>query len=353
MNAAIQDLISGIPSVGNPELKTNIQARLDSLTKPPGSLGRLEEIAARYALMRGEVLPSRPRTALYVFCADHGIARRGVSAYPREVTPQMVLNFADGGAAINVLCRRAGIEARIVDVGVDFDFDLGLPILHEKVARGSRDMLDESAMSAEELEQALLLGARCAETAADEGFTVVAAGEMGIGNTTVAAALGAALTGADPEGVVGLGTGIDEPARKRKVDLVRQVLEARKPNRDNPLEVLQAVGGLEIAAMTGFFLGAAKRRLTVLIDGFIAASGALSGALTAPNSRDWMLFGHRSAEQGHRILLDAMDAKPLLELEMRLGEGTGAALAAELVDAAVALYREMATFSSAGVSEKA
>ncbi len=333
-------------------LEKTIQARLDDLTKPRGSLGRLEESALAYARIRGEALPPPVRASLSVFCADHGVSAEGVSAYPREVTAQMVANFARGGAAINVLCRRFAIEARIVDVGVDGELPADLPLIRSKIARGTRNFLREPAMSPSEVERAVDCGIALAQEAAAEGYTLLAAGEMGIGNTTAASALGAALLGCPVDAIVGVGTGIDAAQRRAKTAVIERAIEARSADPDAPLDVLAKLGGLEIAAMAGFYLGAAAQRSPIVIDGFIATAAALVAVRLAPAARERMLFAHRSSEKGHSLLLEALDAKPLLDLDMRLGEGTGAALCIGVIDAAVRLYLEMATFSDAGVRNR-
>jgi len=326
-------------------LAEQIQHRLDSLTKPRGSLGRLEELAVRYGVARGTAELKLECKAMFVFCADHGVAAEGVSAFPSEVTRQMVRNFVSGGAAINVLCRQYGIEAFIVDVGVNAEPEPG--VIARQIARGTRNFLQEPAMSREQAQQALDVGL---ETAARGPFDVVGTGEMGIGNTTAAAAIVAAFTGRDPAEVVGRGTGVDDAGWQRKVSVVRTALERRRPDPTDPLGVLAAVGGFEIGAIAGLILGAAGARVAVAVDGFIATAGALVAAALDPRAKDAMFFAHRSAEPGHGAALQALAARPLLDLEMRLGEGTGAALAIGLIESAVRLYNEMATFDSAGVT---
>ncbi|MBI1352904.1 MAG: nicotinate-nucleotide--dimethylbenzimidazole phosphoribosyltransferase [Acidobacteria bacterium] len=349
MTEYLQLLLEAIEDPADPALERSVQGRLDSLTKPPGSLGRLEEIARWYCLARGEALPAAPRKALCVFCADHGVTEEGVSAYPREVTRQMVLNFAAGGAAINALCRQGGVEATIVDVGVDSE-PFGPPVRDEKIARGTRNFAVEPAMTRGEALQALEAGARLAAEAVDAGATLLAAGEMGIGNTTAAAALGCALTGRAADELAGRGTGVDEAGRRHKAAVVERALAARKPDSADPVGALAAVGGLEIAAMAGYFLGAAARRVPAVVDGFIATAAALAAVRLRKETLGYLLWSHESAEQGHRVLLQELGAKSLLQMGFRLGEGSGAAVAMGLVDQALAVYREMATFDSAGVS---
>ena len=349
MTFSFDALLGAIVDPVDPELERTVRRRLDSLTKPPGSLGRLEEIALWYCLARGEALPAMPRKALCVFCADHGVTAEGVSAFPPEVTRQMVLNFAAGGAAINVLCRQIGVDATIVDIGVDSE-PFAPPVRDAKIARGTRNFLLEPAMSRRQALQAIETGASLAGEAIAAGAAVVAAGEMGIGNTTAATALGCVLTGRDPLELAGSGTGVDEAGRRRKADIVRRALAARRPEAADPLGALAAVGGFEIAAMAGYFLGAAALRVPAVVDGFIATAAAMAALRMAPAVAGYLLWSHESAEQGHRAMLQECTSIPLLNLELRLGEGTGAALAMALVDQSLALYREMATFDGAGVA---
>jgi len=348
--------MSAIPStirpVDDPALLHKVQARLDNLTKPPGSLGRLEEIVRWYCLARAEFMPELPRKVLYVFCADHGITAEGVSAYPSEVTPQMAYNFAGGGAAINALCRQFEIEAAVVDIGVAADLDPSLPILARKIAPGTRNFAHEPAMSRAQAEQAVAIGAELARQAVDAGATLLAAGEMGIGNTTAAAAVSAALIGCKAAEVAGRGTGVDDERLVHKTAVIDRALDARAPDAADPIDVLSKVGGFEIAAMAGFYLGAADRRAPSVVDGFIATAAALAAIRLQPALVGYLLFAHRSAESGHWRQLEAIGARPLLDLGMRLGEGTGAAIAMGLVAAALRTYREMASFESAGVSNR-
>jgi nicotinate-nucleotide--dimethylbenzimidazole phosphoribosyltransferase len=325
-------------------LAEQIQGRLDRLTKPLGSLGRLEEICLRYGVARGTGDLKLERKAVYVFCADHGVASEGVSAYPAEVTQQMVRNFAAGGAAINVLCRQYGIDSFIVDVGVRGEPAAG--VVGRKIAPGTRNLLHEPAMTREQVGRAMEIG----EEMAAGGYDIVGTGEMGIGNTTAAAAVVAAMTGRDPAEVVGRGTGIDEERWRHKVEVVRRALELHRPDPGDPVGVLAAVGGFEIGAIAGLILGAAAARIAVVVDGFIATAGALVAAGIEPGVREGWFFAHRSAEAGHDLALKALGARPLFDLGMRLGEGTGAALAIGVIESAVRLYNEMATFDSAGVT---
>jgi len=321
-------IYDSIRPVADTGLETRLRARLDSLTKPPGSLGRLEDLVVQLGLVQDTDTPQIGRKAMLVFCADHGVVEEDVSPYPSEVTRQMVANFRAGGAAINVLCRHAGIEPVIVDMGV------GKP---------TRNFSRESAMTRAEAEQALDTGFAYAERA-----EILGAGEMGIGNTTSAAALFSAFSGLDPAETTGRGTGLDDAGLTRKIEVIRRALDLHCST--DPMGILAYLGGFEIAALAGLILGAASRRHLVMLDGFITGAAAIVARALAPASLDYVVFSHCSAEKGHRKMLEFLGAQPLLDLNMRLGEGTGAALGISLLESAVNLYREMATFQSAGVS---
>jgi nicotinate-nucleotide--dimethylbenzimidazole phosphoribosyltransferase len=321
---------------------------VDRKTKPPGSLGRLEELAVDIATWQGSLTPAVDPVRLVIFAADHGITAEGVSAYPAEVTAQMMANFAGGGAAACVLARSAGVQVEVVDVGVAADL-AGLPgIVHAKVRHGTRSFLHEPAMTEGELNLALEAGRAAARRAQEYGCRVMALGEMGIGNTTSAAALLGLLTGQEALRVVGRGTGVDDDTLLRKREVVRLALE-RHAGNDAP-GALAAVGGFEIAAMAGAMSAAATHGMLVLVDGFIATVAALAAVREDPSCRGAMIFAHRSAEHGHAVALDHLGARPLLDLGLRLGEGTGALLAVPLVRAAAAMLSEMATFESAGIA---
>jgi nicotinate-nucleotide--dimethylbenzimidazole phosphoribosyltransferase len=328
------------------------QERLDSLTKPQGSLGRLEELAARYVAIREEIFPRLERKRVVVFAADHGVVAEGVSAYPQEVTFQMVHNFLNGGAAINVLARLVGAGVEVVDVGVNHEFEPGMKLVSRKVAYGTRNMAKEPAMTREEALRAVWVGVERAQEAVEDGVDVLAPGDMGIGNTTAAAALTTVFTGRPAGAVTGRGTGVDDQTLSHKVAVINRAIALHKVTVDDPLGALAAVGGLEIAAITGFILAAAAARRPVVLDGFIAAAGALVAVRLVPAVADYLVTGHRSVEPGHQIILDHLGLKPLFNLQMRLGEGTGAVLAMNLLEAGVRIYREMATFAEAGVAEK-
>lgn len=324
---------------------------IDSLTKPLGSLGRLEEIAEHLAAIRGRA-PSVASKALVIFAADHGVAKRGVSAYPAEVTPQMVLNFVRGGAAANVLARQAAATVTVVDVGVDYDFSDVPELVPRKVRRGTRDLCAEEAMTGEECLRAMEIGLEMARSQVERGADCLIAGEMGIANTTAATAIFCALYDLVPADIVGRGTGVDDPGLLRKCEAIELAL-ARHGTRGEPLEILASLGGYEIAAIAGFAIGAAASRIPLIVDGFIATAGAAIAVALDARVRDFLFFGHRSNERAHGVVLQQLEARPLLDLGMRLGEGTGALLASHLLDAACRMYAEMATFAGAGVSERA
>jgi nicotinate-nucleotide--dimethylbenzimidazole phosphoribosyltransferase len=332
------------------------RARQQQLTKPPGSLGRLEELACWFAARSSNPIPQIARTEIFVFAADHGVAARGVSAFPQSVTGQMVTNFATGGAAINVLASLEGCRIEVVDVGVAGDLELPRTVRNEKVRAGTRDLFAEAAMSDDELTAALSAGARCARDAIQRGTQLLIAGDMGIANTTSAACLICAFTHAPAEQIVGRGTGVDDPglARKREVvtaALARARAATQAPESDpaHARQMLAQLGGLEIAAMAGFYIEAARNGIPVLLDGYISGAAALAAVRLEPGALRWMLASHLSAEGGHGVVLRALGLTPLLDLGMRLGEGSGAALTLPIIKAALSLHRNMATFAQAGV----
>lgn len=328
-------------------IEDSVRRRLDALTKPPGSLGRLEEIVIRYAEISGKEPPRQLRAAAFVFCADHGVTEEGVSAWPREVTRQMVRNFVAGGAAINVLCRHASIASHIIDVGVCGDPVEGVE--NRRIACGTKNFAREPAMSLDQARQAMQVGAQCVEQSAGR-YDLLLCGEMGIGNTTAATALLCAYAGCDPEAVTGPGAGLDAAGVSRKAAVIRRAL-ALHPSR-HPLEIAANLGGFEILAIAGLIRQAAAARLPVMLDGFISCAGALVAGALEPGSLNAVLYSHCSAERGHRAMLEFLKARPLLDLDMRLGEGTGAVLATMLMQAAIRIYHEMATFGEAGVSSR-
>jgi nicotinate-nucleotide--dimethylbenzimidazole phosphoribosyltransferase len=337
-----------IAPVANPDLAARLAAAINNKTKPLGSLGTLERLAARLGLIQGTVAPMVEQPAILVFAGDHGIVAEGVSAYPQDVTWQMVENFLASGAAINVFARQNGIALHVVDAGVNHDFGPRAGLVDRKVARGTRNFAHEPAMTQDECAAALAQGAALA---AELPGNVVGFGEMGIGNTTAAAALMHKLTGIPVTECVGAGTGLSPEGVLRKARVIEAAVE-RHTGIDDPLAVLATFGGFEIAMMTGAMLQAAALRKTLLIDGFIVTSALLVAARIEPAILDYCVFAHCSDEAGHRRMLEALGAEPLLHLNLRLGEGTGAALALPLVRAAANFLNEMATFASASVSEK-
>jgi nicotinate-nucleotide--dimethylbenzimidazole phosphoribosyltransferase len=327
------------------------QRILDNKTKPRRSLGRIEDVACQVAAIRGTTAPALPDKAIVVMGADHGVVEAGVSAYPQEVTAQMLLNFARGGAAINVLARHAAARVVVVDMGVKQPLPDDLGIRAERIGPGTRNFAHGPAMTRDDAVRAIEVGIRIATELADDGVTLVGIGEMGIGNTTASSALVSALTGAPADEVTGRGTGIDDAGLRRKIDVIKQALATNKPDATDALDTLAKLGGFEIAGLCGVVLGAAAARIPVVMDGFIASAAALCATRIAPHAAGYLLASHRSVEAGHRIVLSALGAKPLLDLDLRLGEGTGAALAMNLVDASLRILAEMATFASAGVSD--
>ena len=328
------------------------QQRLDSLTKPHGSLGKLEELARQIAVIQGKVPPRLGRKLLFVFAADHGVTQEGVSAYPKEVTAQMTYNFLNGGAAINVLARHYGVETEVIDVGIDYEFPEPRGLRNCKVRRGTANFSRGPAMTRDEAEHCVELGIRLAKEAAAENIFLLGAGDMGIGNTSTAAAILCALTGAAPAVVVGRGTGIDDSALAKKIAAIEKGLDINRPDANDPLDVLAKVGGLEIGAMTGVILGAAAFGLPMVLDGFISGAAALLAQQFSADVHDFLFASHLSAERGHRLMLDKLKLTPVLDLQLRLGEGTGACLLMGLIEVAARIMGEMATFQSAGVQEK-
>jgi nicotinate-nucleotide--dimethylbenzimidazole phosphoribosyltransferase len=324
---------------------------LDQLTKPPGSLGKLEAIAKQVAGITGEKIPDLSRKAVIIMAGDHGVCVEGVSAYPAEVTPQMVMNFLHGGAAVNVLARQAGAEVICVDIGVNADLEHPL-LVSRKVRKGTHNIAQGAAMSREEALEAIAVGYNIVEELAAKGVRLFATGEMGIGNTTCSSALLAVLTGIELPQAVGSGTGIDDERRLHKQKVIKKAIMINQANANDPLDVLAKLGGLEIAGLVGVILGAAAMGCPVIIDGFISSAAALLAARMAPLCVDYMLGSHLSLEQGHAAMLQAIGLTPMLQMDMRLGEGTGAVLSFHFIDAALGIMSEMATFSSAGISNK-
>ena len=326
--------------------------RQDQLTKPTGALGRLEEVAIELAGLQHTDRPRAERVPIIVFAGDHGIVDQGVSAYPREVTIAMMANFAAGGAAISVLARELGSMLEVVDAGTLAEAPMP-GVVTDKPRRGTRDFSKEAALDLAELGFAFECGQRAVARAAASQPDLLVLGEMGIGNTTSAAAIAAALLKTSAETMTGLGTGLDAAGRARKARIIDGALARHGLSEASPEQILCAVGGLEIAAIGGAVIAAAQRRISVLVDGFIASAAALAATRLNPSCRPFLIFSHRSAEQGHRLVLEALDARPLLDLDLRLGEGSGAALALPILRLACALHNDMATFAEAAVPDRA
>jgi nicotinate-nucleotide--dimethylbenzimidazole phosphoribosyltransferase len=323
-----------------------------TLTKPAVSLGRLEEIANQLAAIQQTTTPGVTKKRIYVVAGDHGVTAEGVSAYPREVTAQMVDNFLHGGAAINVLARHGGIEVKVVDASVDADLSEREGLINVKQMRGTANFARGPAMTREEAERLTLAGVELARSAGAEGVNLLGIGDMGIGNTTAASAVTAALTGVDPAILTGRGTGVDDAGLNHKIEVIRRALTVNRPNRGDAIDILAKVGGAEIAVMMGIVIGAATQRIPVVADGFISTAAAALAVTLCPNASGYLFLAHRSVEPGHTALIDLIGIQPLLDLKMRLGEGTGAALAIHIIEASAKLLGEMATFAEAAVSDK-
>ena len=329
------------------------RTRQNQLTKPPGSLGRLEEISIRLAGMKADSCPSVSRKAVIVMAADHGIAAEGVSAFPAEVTKQMVMNFLQGGAAVNVLARQAGASLTIVDIGVASDFDPSLPgLLHRKVARGTRNMARGPAMNRKEAERAIAVGMEVLAGAAENGLDLIATGDMGIGNTTPSSAIASVLTGLPVAAVTGRGTGLTDAGLAHKVKVIEQAIALNKPDPKDAMDVLCKVGGLEIAGLAGVIIAAAARRIPVVVDGFISTAAVMIASGLVPDVRHYLFGSHESVEIGHRVMHKHLGLTPLINLNLCLGEGTGAVLTFHLIEAASRILKEMATFAEAGINDQ-
>lgn len=326
--------------------------RQDTLTKPRGSLGRLEELSIQLAGIKADPFPLVERKAVIVMAADHGVTSAGVSAYPADVTRQMVLNFLRGGAAINVLAHQAHARVTVVDIGVRTEFEPLPGLTRRKVMCGTRNLARGPAMTREEAEHAIQVGIDVLYEEANRGLDLVATGDMGIGNTTPSSAIAAVITGLPVAQVVGRGTGIDDAGLEQKRHVIEQSLAVNQPNANDAMDVLHKVGGLEIAGLAGVMIAAASKRIPVVMDGFISTAAAMIAVGLAPSVREYLIAAHQSVEIGHRALLQHLNLVPLLDLNMRLGEGTGAALAFHLIEASTRILREMATFREADVNDK-
>jgi nicotinate-nucleotide--dimethylbenzimidazole phosphoribosyltransferase len=345
------NLTKGIVSTKNPALEKVIQSRLDDLTKPQGSLGRLEEFVLRYCLCRGNANAKLTSMQMFTFAGDHGITDEKVAPYPKEVTTQMVMNMVNGGAAISVMCKNAGIDYFVVDMGVDAQFDKKLSaLIDRKVAKGTQSFLKNAAMTKSQCEKALMAGYNLA---VESGAGLLGVGEMGIGNTSSASALYSLLLDITADKTVGAGTGAAGSLLLHKKQVIKQAVAFHRKTWDGSgFDALRRVGGFEIAGIAGMILGAAKKRVPVVVDGFISSAAALVAMEMNPVVKDYLFFAHESSEKFHRELLDALSERPILNLGMRLGEGTGAALAMHIIWQAMNCYHQMATFSKAKVSKK-
>jgi len=336
---------------GNKEIGKKVYEYINTLTKPVGSLGKLEGLAVTLAEMKNEDFPSVTPPGVLVFAADHGITNEGVSAYPQAVTEQMVRNFLNGGAAINVFSRQIGAHLSIIDIGVVTDIDHP-DLVTNKIRYGTANFYQEDAMTRKEAEQAMEVGFEQASRILDKGAQCLILGEMGIGNTTASSAILAVLSNRDVSSVVGAGTGISGEKLVQKIAIIKEALMRRNPNPYDPIDILAKVGGLEIAGMTGAMLAAASKRVPILVDGFICTVAALLAKEISPNAADYMIVTHQSQEPGHHIAISLLKKEPILDLGLRLGEGTGAALAYPIIQSATLMLKEMATFDSAGISKK-
>jgi nicotinate-nucleotide--dimethylbenzimidazole phosphoribosyltransferase len=336
----------------DPALLKAAQAKLDNKTKPLGSLGRIEEFGRRVAAISGSLKPDLSKKVIYTFAGDHGVVEEGVSAFPKEVTPQMVFNFLNGGAGVNVLARHAGAEVRVVDMGVDFDFGAVPGLIDRKIARGTKNLAKGPAMTRTEAVAALEAGITLALDAKSEGVALLGTGDMGIGNTTPSSAIIAAFSGMSVRELTHRGTGINDEALEKKIRAIEQGLAVNRPDPSDPLDVLTKVGGFEIAGIAGLVLGAAAAGIPVVVDGFISTAGALIASELHPSVKEYIFAAHESVEIGHAFMLERMNAEPILDLKLRLGEGTGAALAMTLIEAGAKVLCEMASFEEAGVSEQ-
>ncbi len=328
------------------------QKRLDNLTKPLGSLGRLEEFARRLVAITEDIMPVLDKKVIFTFAGDHGVTEEGVSAYPKEVTTQMVFNFLRGGAGINVLARHAGADVIVIDIGVDHEFGEINGLVNMKVVKGTRNFTKGPAMTRDEAIRCIEAGIRLANEYREKGYKIFGTGEMGIGNTTPSSAIASVLTGRPIPEVTGRGTGISEESLRRKIAVIEKGIEINRPDPSDPLDVLAKVGGAEIGGIAGLILGASSLKIPVVIDGFISTAGAIIAYCLKPETKDYMFAAHNSVEIGHKAMLDKMGLRPILDLDLRLGEGTGAALAMLMIEAGLKIYKEMATFTEAGVSNE-
>lgn len=351
MPPPLQNLIDSIQNVSSEELSC-AQKHLDSLTKPPGSLGVLEDLAKRYAVIKGIHSPHVRKKSIFVFAGDHGVTDEGVSAYPANVTYQMVKNFLTGGAAINVLSRHADIEVVVVDIGVKGDFDKVSGLIEKKIAAGTQNMVNGPAMTRQQAEEAIQTGIELAQDAVRREVDILGTGDMGIGNTTSASAIMSICGDRSPEEVTGRGTGINDNTLAKKIKVIKKSIRINRPNAKDPIDILSKIGGFEIGGIAGLVLGAAATRTPVVVDGLISGAGAVLALKLNPKVGDYIFTSHQSQEPGHEVFFELLDRPALFDFGLRLGEGTGAALAIHMLEAGVKIYSEMASFKDAGVSGK-
>jgi len=347
----LNEIISKIERIDY-SLAEKTQKRLDALTKPQGSLGRLEELAKQIVEITKNDNPSIKNKVIFTMAADHGVTEEGISAYPKEVTPQMVYNFLRGGAGINVLARHAGARVVVVDMGVACDLEKYQELLIKKVNYGTKNMAKGPAMTRNEAVKSIDAGIEVFEEELKKGIDIIGTGDMGIGNTTASSAIASVITGRPAQDLTGRGTGIDDKTLAKKQEVIKKAIGVNKPDAKDAIDVLSKVGGFEIGGLAGVILGAASKKIPVVIDGFISGAAALIAYRLEPKVKDYLIAAHCSVERGHRIILDYIGLKPLLDLDLRLGEGTGAALGMSIVEAAIKILTEMATFQSASVSER-
>ncbi len=336
----------------NVELMGQAQEKLDNLTKPKGSLGRLEEIAKRIVGITGNLKPELDKKYIITMAADHGIVDEGVSAYPKEVTSQMVFNFLNNGAAINILSKHIGAEVIIVDIGVNYDFGNNPKLYSRKVAKGTSNFLKKPAMTKKQALESINVGIEIVEQLKNKGCDIIGTGDMGIGNTTASSAIASLMCGVAAEKVTGRGTGINKKSLENKINIIKRAIELNKANKNDSIDILSKLGGLEIGGIAGVILGCAMNKIPVVIDGFISGAGALIAEGIEPKVKQYMLASHCSVEIGHKIILNKLGLKQMFDFDMRLGEGTGAALGINIAEASIRILNEMATFDSAGVSKK-
>lgn len=349
----IKGALSKIEKIDD-SLAQKTQERLDNLTKPQGSLGRLEELAKQIVEITKNENPSLDKKIIFTMAGDHGVCEEGVSAFPKEVTPQMVYNFVNNGAGINVLARHAGARIIVVDMGVAQKIEASGKenFMDKKVNFGTKNMTKGPAMTKDEAIKSIENGMDAFEEEFKNGIDIIGTGDMGIGNTTPSSAIISVITGQNVESVTGRGTGINDAGLANKINIIKKAIDVNKPNPDDGIDVLSKVGGFEIGGLAGVILKAASKRIPIVIDGFISGAAALIAYKIEPKVKDYMIAAHRSVEKGHNALFDYMGIEPILDLNLRLGEGTGAALAMTIIDASLKILTQMATFKSASVSEK-